>query len=229
MNRNSGDDDEPLAGEEVEEPSGLPGEDAAAEGPEIEDFLPGDLEGGLEEEGASAASAGPQILVVDAGAVIEGAEPLRALYKSDPSEAASRLLNLLSWAMGEREAQILVVLERSIRRRLGEAAAVNVAVHRPEPNQTVDAAIRALLDGLVSRGLAERSTVVTSDLEMVRYAAEIGVRSNLGDLFAASLLAGGQVEGEDDFVKPEGLSEKESREWDEFVAKWKAGRDRDEG
>ena len=27
-----------------------------------------------------------------------------------------------------------------------------------------------------------------------------------------------------DFEKPEGLSEKESREWDEFVANWKAQR-----
>jgi len=50
------------------------------------------------------------------------------------------------------------------------------------------------------------------------------VASNLGDLFAASLLSASSHQDEDEFEKPEGLSEKESREWDDFVAKWKADR-----
>lgn len=193
---------------------------------EDEDELPmvPDLETDPDGDPGPEGEVGPQIVVVDGPTVIEGAEPLRALWTSDPSDAALRLVNLLSWAVGDETVEFSVYFEPAVQARAAEIGVRRVNSLRSEEGQTVAEAVMDELRRLDEAGRAAQTTVVTSDLETARFANERGIRTNLADLFAASLLGGSSATEEDEFIKPPGLSPKEEAEWDAFVAEWKKGR-----
>ena len=168
--------------------------------------------------------AGPRHILVDARAVIDANDSLREQWKTDPSEAALRLAGLLSWTMGRETVLFTVVLDSSVKPRPEEADFPQITLRRASEGQLVSESLMEALQHMVAAEDAANVTVVTSDIEVIRFAAEHGIAANLADLFAVSLLGGLPPAEEDAFEKPEGLSEKESREWDEFVANWKAKR-----
>lgn len=170
-------------------------------------------------------SSPPHVVLVDARAVIEGAEPLRVLWKRDPAEAARGLINLLSWAMGEQHIAFRVVLDHSVNPGDIEDEPGHLEVRRTRAGQSVSALMISELEEMLgSAGAASETemTVVTSDLEVASFAAQHQVPTALGDLFAASLLGGSIPEDDDDFPEPNGLSDRDSAEWKAFVADWKA-------
>ncbi|MBI5836488.1 MAG: hypothetical protein HZB25_04500 [Candidatus Eisenbacteria bacterium] len=198
------DDDAPIPGDVFDEDAELPG------GGE----LPGGDEGG--DEGA-----GPRLILVDGEAVIRGSASLNEAWATDRASAVLTLVNLLSWAMAHQGADFILVVDESCRADDVDVAAAGLAQRCPAPGQTVSEMMMFLAES--SRAEGRPTTVVTSDVEVVRFAALEGIQSNLADLFAASLV-GGATKEDDEFQKPPGLTPKESREWDEFVAKWKRGR-----
>lgn len=182
----------------------------------------------LEEDPDAApdVDAGPQIVIVDGPAVIEVSGPLRELRATDPSEAALRLVNLLSWAVGDETVEFSVYFESSVRERVAEKGVRRVNSLRAEAGQEVAEAVTDALRRLEEEGLAAQATVVTSDVETARFASDRGIRTNLAGLFAASLLGGSSSAEEDEFEKPHGLSPAREAEWDAFVADWKESRKR---
>jgi len=196
-------DDAELAGPGEDEPAG-PG---------------GPADGGPEEEDLSGAAGGARLIIVDGEAVVRGNATLLEAWVQDPAEAVSRLVNLLSWAMAHQGAEFALVIEPEARVDERDAAAAHVRQHVPEAGQSVSQAVIALAEE--ARAAGRPATVVTSDVEVVRFAARERIQADLADLFAASLLGGESPDEQDVFEKPAGLSAKESAEWDAFVVTWK--------
>jgi hypothetical protein len=183
------------------------------------DAVPDEADDLDDEAGSGSHSGAPRLIVLDAGAVIRGSETLFDLWQQEPTGAVLSLVNVLSWAMAHQGAEFVMVIEPAARADDQEIETAGLRQHSPEPGQTVSEAIMALAECAVAEG--RRVTVVSSDVDVIRFAVEEKIQAGLADLFAASLLGGSAAGENDEFVKPRGLSAKESAEWDAFVVRWK--------
>src|SRR5262249_50652798 len=91
----------------------------------------------------------PHLIVVDAHAVIEGAEPLRVLWKRDPGEAARGLINLLSWAMGEQHVAFRVMLDHAVDPGDIDDEPGHLEIRRARSGQSVSALMISELEDLL--------------------------------------------------------------------------------
>ncbi len=149
------------------------------------------------------------LIVVDGYNLIHRTPELRPAVGRSLEEARTKLLNLLSWAIGAGEAQFLVVFDGAEGgREDGGSARVKVRFSRPP--QKADDLIRAIVEDQIER--VERLTVVTADLEVARHARAMGADIALSDLFIASVLGSGR-KGEKGEEKPANLSRKELEQW----------------
>jgi predicted RNA-binding protein with PIN domain len=127
-------------------------------------------------------------------------------------EAREKLVNLLSWAVGQGDARFLVVFdgaESGGGQRAEGGSRVEVRYARPP--RTADDLIREIVEDRIDR--VERLTVVTADLEIARHARAMGADVAIADLFLASLLGPNAPESPE---KPAALSKKELEEWAEI-------------
>ena len=128
-------------------------------------------------------------------------------------DSRDRLINLLSWAIGQGDARFIVVFDGAELRGTSERQG-RVDIRYSVPPRKADDDIRAIVEDQVDR--VERLTVVTSDLEVARHARAMGANVSLADLFLASALgpAAGQEGGTPE--KPATMSKKELEEWAEL-------------
>jgi hypothetical protein len=191
--------------------------------PNAEDLPDTDPDAPEDSEEGGGDSGVPRLIVLDAEAVIQGSETLFVQWQQTPCGAVLSLVNVLSWAMAHQGAEFVLVVQESARVGDHEIEAAHLRQHVPAPGETVSQALIAVAEEAVAQG--RKVTVVSSDVDVIRFAVEEHVQASLADLFAAGLI-GGTAAGEDDrFEKPKGLTAKESAEWDAFVVKWR-GRQR---
>ena len=194
---------------------------------EHDDFPVGDEDDSQDDVADGISRSGtPRLIVVDARAVIHGSESLFELWQQAPADAVLSLVNLLSWAMAHQGAEFVLVVEDFARVGDHEIEAAHLSQHTPAAGQTVSGAVMAVAEEAMGQG--RRVTVVSSDVDVIRFASEEKIQAGLADLFAASLVGGAAAGEADKFEKPKGLSAKECAEWDAFVVKWK-GRAKSEG
>jgi predicted RNA-binding protein with PIN domain len=132
-------------------------------------------------------------------------------------ESRDKLLNLLSWAIGQGDARFLVVFDGAEVQGTPERQG-RVEVRYSRPPRKADDEIRDLVEDQVDR--VDRVTVVTSDLEVARHARAMGAAVSLSDLFLASVVPSETGETTD---KPASLSKKEIEEWAEIFRRRAAG------
>ena len=151
-----------------------------------------------------------RLVIIDGYNLIHRSPDLRPGPERTLHEARSKLLNLLSWALGAGEVRFLVVFDGAeAAGRDSRSGRVDVRYSRP-PDKADDL-IGRLVEEQVER--VERLTVVTSDLEIARHARALGADVALADLFLASAL-GPNHPGADE--KPTTLSRREVEEWAEI-------------
>ena len=167
-------------------------EDEIEPGEDPEEELPGSEE---EPGEAGARSGGPRLIIVDGAAVIRGSESLFEAWQLNPADAVLKLANVLSWAMAHQGAEFAVVVEPSALAPELEVAAAGIYQHSPSPGQTVSEAVMALAEGAVAEG--RRVTVVTSDVDVLLFASQESIQSNLaerGPLRIGRLIRVGKIE-----------------------------------
>ena len=155
-----------------------------------------------------------RLILVDGYNLILRSPSLRPGPDRTLRESREKLVNLLSWAVGARDARYLVVFDGSEARGEDESAS-RVEVRFSRLPQKADDLIRTLVEERVSR--VSRLTVVTSDLEVARHARAMGADISLADLFMASVLGplGGEAAAEAP-EKPVAMSKRELEEWAEL-------------
>jgi predicted RNA-binding protein with PIN domain len=173
---------------------------------------------------AAPAPSGARTVVVDGYNLILRSPVFRPDDRRDLAAARDKLVNLLSWAVGQGEAEFIVIFDGA---ETGVGAARTersgrVTVRFSTPPEKADDLIRTVVEELEDRDHA--ITVVTSDLEVASHARTHGATVVLSDLFAASLFpervreqvgefrraAAAETEGTD---KPLGSSKKDMAEW----------------
>jgi predicted RNA-binding protein with PIN domain len=173
-------------------------------------------------------------IVLDAYNVILRSPAFRPDDRRDLAAAREKLVNLLSWTVGEGEAEFVLVFDGAeVRGGPAPRGSGRVRVLFSRPPETADDVIRRLVEEWAP--VRENVTVVTSDLEVARHARSMGASLVLSDVFAASLFpertreledaARGErrtgsptAEGSDAEAKPAGLSRRERDEWLELFA-----------
>ncbi len=151
-----------------------------------------------------------RLIVVDGYNLILRTPQLRPEAGRSMHDARKKLLNLLAWTVGGREARFIVVFDGtgSGSGGGGGGGGGRVAVRFSRPPETADDVIRRVVEEEIGR--VEHLTVVTADLEVARHARAMGADIALSDLFLASAL-GPRAEGDPE--KPAALSKKELEEW----------------
>lgn len=188
----------------------------------LADLEQGFSDGGPAESGeaseASPRTTQPRLILVDVASVVEGGDPLRSLWQQSRAEAAERFVDLLAWAMAADDSELVLVLDRSASSPELLQGTHGMRLQLTTPRQSVAEALFEAMDEAGNMGRA--ATVVTSDIDVIRRAAECQMQAVLGDLFAVSLLGGVSRAEEDDFTEPPGLGAREKAEWQAFVARW---------
>lgn len=149
------------------------------------------------------------LVIVDAYNLIHRSEALKPGPDRTLQESRSKLINLLTWAVGTGEAHFMVVFDGDGGAR-SEESGPRVTVRYSKPPQKADDVIRSVVEDQVDR--VERVTVVTSDLEVARHARAMGATVALSDLFLGSVLGPGRSAPAEP-EKPASLSKKEVEEW----------------
>jgi len=162
-----------------------------------------------------------RLIVVDGYNLIHRTPQLRPGPDRTLREAREKLVNLLSWVMGET-ARFRVVFDGAEGGRDERSGRVEVVYSRPP--EKADDVIRHIVEEQVDR--VDRLTVVTADLEVARHARAMGADVALSDLFLASALGGGaQAEAPE---KPGNLTKTEIEEWARLFREQRQGRPEDE-
>lgn len=189
--------------------------------------------------GARRSPEGPsRTILLDAYNVILRSPAFRPDEHRDLAAARTRLINLLSWAVGAGSVEFVLVfdgaaLPAAVRAEASGSSRVQVRFSRPPAK--ADDLIRSLVEEWA--GVRAGLTVVTSDLEVANHARACGASVVLSDVFAASLFAerteerlrdlargGGRgpagprtgsptAEGSDAEAKPAAMSKREREEW----------------
>ena len=149
------------------------------------------------------------LIVVDGYNVIHRQAALKPGPRRTLAESRSKLVSLLSWAVGG-DAHFLVVFDGTEPGPREEGGG-RVEVRYSRAPQKADDLIRAVVEEKIGR--VERLTVVTSDLEVARHARAMGADLALADLFLGSLLGPSAKPGRGEPEKPTTLSRKELEEW----------------
>jgi predicted RNA-binding protein with PIN domain len=151
------------------------------------------------------------LIVVDGYNLVHRTPELRPGPGISLEESRTKLVNLLSWAVGAGEATFLVVFDGADVKGSGEDGSGRVRVRYSRPPEKADDLIRRLVEDQVER--VDRLTVVTSDLEVARHARAMGADVALSDLFLAGILGprGGGAAAHPE--KPGNLSKRELEEW----------------
>jgi predicted RNA-binding protein with PIN domain len=163
-----------------------------------------------------------RLIIVDGYNVIHRAPELRPGDGRTLRESRDKLVNLLSWAIGDTEARFLVIFDGAeVTGRDDKRGRVEVRYSKPP--EKADDLIRRIVEDQVDR--VDRLTVVTSDLEVARHARAQGADISIADLFLASALgpartAAGEAASNDP-EKPTTLSKKEIEEWAEVFKRGK--------
>jgi predicted RNA-binding protein with PIN domain len=130
-------------------------------------------------------------IILDGYNVILRSPAFRPDERQDLAMARTKLINLLSWALGGTgQVAFTIVFDGadvapSQRRTVQVGGSSKVEVRFSKPPQKADDVIRELVEELAPH--TSDLTVVTSDLEVARHAREQGATIVLSDLFAASL------------------------------------------
>lgn len=150
------------------------------------------------------------LIVLDGYNLVHRAPELRPGPGTSLEESRAKLVNLLSWAVGQGDASFVVVFDGADVKD-GDPGTGRVKVRYSRPPEKADDLIRRLVEDQVDR--VDRLTVVTSDVEVARHARAMGADVALSDLFLAGILGPrGNVPGETP-EKPGHLSKKELEEW----------------
>jgi predicted RNA-binding protein with PIN domain len=152
------------------------------------------------------------LIVIDGYNLIHRSPELKPGSDRTLAEARTKLVNLLSWAVGGDEVSFLVVFDGAGDVHAPETGSARVQVRYARPPLSADDVIRQVVEEKVER--VDRLTVVTADLEVARHARAMGATIALSDLFLGSLLGPGRVKAEGE--KPTSLSKKELEEWAEM-------------
>ena len=157
----------------------------------------------------------PRLILIDGYNLVHRAQELKPGPGRTLRESRDKLINLLSWALGNGEARFLVVFDGAdggSTANAKEGGSGRVEVRYSRPPEKADDLIRRLVEEKIDR--VERLTVVTSDLEVARHARAMGADVSLSDLFLASVL-GPTRESSGEVEKPTTLTKKELEEWAE--------------
>ena len=150
-----------------------------------------------------------RIVMVDGYNLILRTAALRPEEGRTLRQARGKLLSLLAWAVDPNVRFLVVFDGAEVRGR--DSSEGRVEVRYSKPPEKADDLIRALVRERTDR--EDALTVVTSDLEIARYARALGADVSLADLFLASLIG---PRTPDDPEKPASLSKKEIEEWAEI-------------
>jgi len=152
------------------------------------------------------------LIVVDGYNLILRSPALKPGPGRTLKESRDKLVNLLSWALGQGDARFIVVFDGAHVRGAPEKS-TRVDVRYSKPPRSADDDIRAIVEDQVER--VDRLTVVTADLEVARHARAMGANVALADLFLASTVGSGAAgtPDADTKEKPASLSKKEVEEW----------------
>ena len=152
------------------------------------------------------------LIVVDGYNLILRSPALKPGPDRTLKESRDKLVNLLSWALGQGDARFLVVFDGQHVSGSNENSS-RVEVRYSKPPRKADDDIRAIVEDQVER--VDRLTVVTADLEVARHARAMGANVALADLFLASTVgsAAGGTPAAGEVEKPGTLSKKEVEEW----------------
>jgi predicted RNA-binding protein with PIN domain len=176
-------------------------------------------------------------IVIDGYNLILRSPVFRPDDRRDLAAARDKLVNLLSWAVGQGEVEFILVFDGA---ETGLSPARpsksgRITVRFSTPPQSADQLIEEIVEQLEDRGRAV--TVVTSDLEVARHARTHGASVALSDLFAASLFPERVAEdlarqraaasGESGADKPLGFSKKDMKEWLEMFSRQKKEEEED--
>jgi predicted RNA-binding protein with PIN domain len=153
-----------------------------------------------------------RLILIDGYNLILRSPALRPGPGRSLQAARARLVNLLSWVIGSRDAHFLVVFDGADGGGHVSGGG-RVEVRYSKPPEKADDVIRRLVEERIEQ--VENLTVVTSDLEVARHARAMGADVALGDLFVSSVLNPSPAEGGED-AKPPALSRKEVEEWAEI-------------
>jgi predicted RNA-binding protein with PIN domain len=176
-------------------------------------------------------------IVIDGYNLILRSPVFRPDDRRDLAAARDKLVNLLSWAVGQGEVEFILVFDGA-ETGLSPARTSKsgrITVRFSTPPQSADQLIEEIVEQLEDRGRAV--TVVTSDLEVARHARTHGASVALSDLFAASLFPERVAEdlarqraaasGESGADKPLGFSKKDMKEWLEMFSRQKKEEEED--
>ena len=171
-----------------------------------------------------------RLIVIDGYNVILRAPELKPGPDRTLRDSRQKLLNLLSWALGDVNARFIVVFDGADGG--GRDGGVGrVAVRFSRPPEKADDLIRRIVEEQMDR--VDRLTVVTSDIEVARHARAMGADISIADLFLASVLGPARQaegKGEAEVEKPTSLSKREIEEWAEMFKRGKPpGEDEAEG